>query len=408
MNVLIVNQPLNNHGDQSAHRAFMHKLISRLPDNNYNVVFLNTADKNVDAVKIQANNVKYTNIKANGRGIIKLVKFSLKHNNLSICKIQPILSSYMKMAKNADAIICCPGGICMGGFMDWRHIWQLWVGMYYGKDIYYFGRSIGPFHEKDNEHELFKRISYQLIKYFKFVSLRDDVSYNLAKSITPKAFRTVDSAFLECPEAEVPYQVKKSIGEDYVVFVPNELVWHYNYKDINQSILRKLYVDIIKKINDLFHGCNIVMLPQLYNQDINDYAYFQKLKEESSLDNIILVDDFYDSDIQQAIIRNSRFVIGGRYHSVIFAINNKVPFLALSYEHKMKGLLEILDLSENQVDFDDIVRHINNESIETILNATKLVMNDVDKIKNSKEKAATISEQVFDKMVEMILQQRTA
>jgi hypothetical protein len=35
-------------------------------------------------------------------------------------------------------------------------------------------------------------------------------------------------------------------------------------------------------------------------------------------------------------------------------------------------------------------------------------MNDVDKIKNSKEKAATISEQVFDKMVEMILQQRTA
>ena len=39
-------------------------------------------------------------------------------------------------------------------------------------------------------------------------------------------------------------------------------------------------------------------------------------------------------------------VIGARYHSIVFAINNCVPFVCLSYEHKMSGMLESLHLND--------------------------------------------------------------
>ena len=41
---------------------------------------------------------------------------------------------------------------------------------------------------------------------------------------------------------------------------------------------------------------------------------------------------------------------------MVFAINNGVPFVALSYEHKMSGLAASLGLSSRVVDITDAVR----------------------------------------------------
>ena len=70
--------------------------------------------------------------------------------------------------------------------------------------------------------------------------------------------------------------------------------------------------------------------------------------------NIIVIDENQSSDIQQEIIKKSCLVIGARYHSVVFAINNEIPFVSLSYEHKMKGLLEVLDMTDRMVEIQDI------------------------------------------------------
>ena len=63
-------------------------------------------------------------------------------------------------------------------------------------------------------------------------------------------------------------------------------------------------------------------------------------------EHVTIVPDRYDSEIQQAIIRYSSLVVGARYHSIVFAINNSVPFVSLSYENKMSGMLELLGLSD--------------------------------------------------------------
>ena len=96
------------------------------------------------------------------------------------------------------------------------------------------------------------------------------------------------------------------------------------------------------------------MLPQTYKSVINDYEYFLKLKEMSGNKNIIVIDENQSSDVQQEIIKKSYLVIGTRYHSVVFAINNEIPFISLSYEHKMKGLLELLEMTDRIVEIQDI------------------------------------------------------
>ena len=40
MNILIVNQPLNNRGDESAHRALVRSIIKYIPNVNVRVLFM--------------------------------------------------------------------------------------------------------------------------------------------------------------------------------------------------------------------------------------------------------------------------------------------------------------------------------------------------------------------------------
>ena len=112
-----------------------------------------------------------------------------------------------------------------------------------------------------------------------------------------------------------------------------------------------------------FPDHKIIMLPQTCKTNINDYRYFVELKNKFKYkDEIVVIDENQSSDIQQEIIRRSDFVVGARYHSIVFAINNNVPFLSLSYEHKMMGMLETLDLCDRQIDIENI---FNNSEVDS-------------------------------------------
>lgn len=76
------------------------------------------------------------------------------------------------------------------------------------------------------------------------------------------------------------------------------------------------------------------------------------------------MDEQYGSDIQQTIISKASFLIGARYHSVIFSINQAVPFISLSYEHKMNGVVEILGKKDCEI---DLVEEFANQPISDIL-----------------------------------------
>lgn len=353
MKMAIVNQPLANRGDEAAHKAFVRAICKVFPGYHIDIIFLCAQQILIDSIKVEAENVSYINIPIN-RGVRRFEQLGFLFDNFAFSYLHPALRKFYRLLKTYDKVVCAPGGMCMGGFTNWDHIWQLDVARRLNKPVFYWGRSIGPFTEESFKKKLFKKCSIRLLKYFSYISLRDKVSLDIAGQFGVNVDEVVDSAFLEIPATKIPESILKDIdGAEYVVFVPNSLTWHPRYKEIPQKKIDEFYLRIVEILETKFADKKIVMLPQTYKSVINDYEYFLKLKEMSGNKNIIVIDENQSSDVQQEIIKKSYLVIGARYHSVVFAINNEIPFVSLSYEHKMKGLLEVLDMTDRMVEIQD-------------------------------------------------------
>jgi colanic acid/amylovoran biosynthesis protein len=352
MKIIIVNQPFGNRGDESAHRALIRNLTQTYPETQIEVIPNNFCRDGIKDFMEQHPNVSYfKTIERNS-----VFSWAFKYHLPFLLSLNSTVRMVMNEYKTADLIVCAPGGICMGGFQNWSHVLLLKLAKYMHKPIAYFGRSIGPFYTKTSENRLFKKYSYDLLRYFGFISLRDSKSVDIAKNIGIDCVSTVDTAFLDSPKVDLPFRIKNQIGNSkYMVFVPNELTWHYAYEKVSPDLIDCFFIGIMRGILSSDSEIQILMLPQthLYNST-DDKIYFAKLYEKINSNRIKIIDDIYGSDIQQTIIADSEYVIGARYHSIVFAINNAVPFVSLSYEHKMEGLLETLDIKDRIVDIKKI------------------------------------------------------
>lgn len=355
MNILIVNQPLRNRGDESAHRALVRSILQVLPNAHIRVLYY---CEEVDAVTqfiVQNERVEYIIEFAPQQHQLLAFDFLRKGLEHSLYWSHPYVYRYLKHYRWADAVVCAPGGICMGGFMNTWHEEQLLIAIKLEKPIFYYGRSVGPFWDEPKEKRIFKQQAIQILNYASYVSLRDATSIKIAKDLGIEGvIETTDTAFLDYPQVDIPNEILSGIGnKNYVVFVPNSLIWHYYYRDrATKKEVIAYWSAVAKVIAKHYPMHKIVMLPQLSLQGISmdDKYLFQDIREHCLKLDIFVTDDIYSSDIQQQIIRGADAVFGARYHSIVFAINNNVPFISLSYEHKMSGLLEEIDLCDEMID----------------------------------------------------------
>lgn len=407
MNILIVNQPLNNRGDESAHRALVRSIIKYIPEANVICLFKGSNPDSVRQFMVKHERVKYVDI-IHKRGLKS--EFFLKKGweHPLLWKLHPYVREFFSYYKWADAVVCAPGGICMGGFMNWGHEWQLMYAMKFHKPVYYYGRSIGPFWDEPADKKLFKERAIKILNYCSYISLREAESLRIANSLGIKnVIETVDTAFLDYPEVEIPSEIKKQIGNGkYVVFVPNLLIWHYFYKG---RTTRQHVIDFWAKIADVikkhFPSHKIVMLPQTFNygDNGNDINIFYDIQSYLKDPNIIVIKDKYSSDIQQQIIRNSEAMFGSRYHSVVFAINNNVPFVAFSYEHKISGLLEELGLTDEMIDIKNLFS--SKEVDNSIIEAFNIMIPHLHRSQESQARAKQTATSAFMKFKEALIKQ---
>lgn len=354
MNILIINQPTGNRGDESAHKALIRSLINNLQDkDSINVVFFGEPKKACIPFVVKNDKVNYTFIDSSyGKCRVPITSFKYKIADM-LCFILPAYRRMNKMIKSADYVICAPGGICMGKFMNWDHVFWLSRARRYGKKLAYYSRSFGPFNKGGRNDSLFEKESLKDLRYCSFIAIRDRRTMSFAETLAIPFVPSIDAAFLDYPEPETSLSALGLEKNQYIVFVPNSLTWQPSYKNVIQEEIDDLHLHIISSLVNSFPGYKIVMMPQLFGLDSNsDYQYFNVLRNKANLDNesIVILEDTVNSDIQQKIIRNARLVIGGRYHSIVFSINNQTPFISLSYEDKMFGLLSILQLDDHQID----------------------------------------------------------
>ena len=91
----------------------------------------------------------------------------------------------------------------------------------------------------------------------------------------------------------------------------------------------------------------IELIPHLKNEEEKEYYEIieKKLKE---LDVSVVTRNDIDTVYKyNNAIKESRIVIGMRYHSIVLAVKNLVPFISLSYENKMQEVSEY----SNKLDF---------------------------------------------------------
>lgn len=382
MKILIVNQPLGNRGDESAHKALVRALLKIIPEVKIQVLFVGVPQNSIDQFAINSQQVEYIHL-LNRESTLhfilnnKLAKFvfsrwkkmqykkfhqtatsALQKDNYNIWDKQPIIQKIQKIYHEADIVLCAPGGICMGGFQNWYHLFYLKLAQRMNKPLVYYGRSFGPFPTETLLNRQFKKLSLELLQYFAFISIRDNKTEILAKELGIDYVPTLDSAFLDSPQAELPKEITQLNGAPYMVFVPNLLTWHYAYKDVKKETILSFYNQLADCINEQYPELYLVMLPQTFNSArSNDILLFQEIAKKRKDSRVVVMPDYYSSDIQQRVIRDASFVVGARYHSIVFSINQAVPFIALSYEHKITGLLQTLHKEDCMIDISNIFKN---------------------------------------------------
>lgn len=399
LNILMINQPINNRGDESAHKALVRTILRSIPDAKIQVLFIERNQESVNQFVVRDQRVTYNNIPAL-KGKIRLFLLRLLKISFLFLRIHPTVRKIIPLYDKADIILCAPGGICMGAFQNWEHVILLSVAQLVNKPVFYYGRSIGPFPTTTFANKIFKKRSVDLLNYFSFVALRDSKSGEIADSLHVKYISTVDSAFLELPNVEIPPEISNLIDcKPYIVFVPNLLIWHYAYR--NKASLDDVllfYKKILDVIVTKYQNHNIVMLPQTFNydnQNAGDINFFRALKRFTQRENLIIIPDKCSSELQQTIISKAECMIGARYHSVVFAINQAIPFVALSYEHKIRGLLETLCKVDSLVDITETFD--SNENMKKTLDVFSYALNSVHKDIDAQCQAKKIAQDCFEK-----------
>lgn len=378
MNITIINQPLNNRGDESANKALIKFLEDKFQSPTISLVHFDQDEKSISGFSFNKK-YKHLNIKT-FFGHFRLYRFliflGLSNNSLFLRFFYP---SFFKIISKSDLIFCAPGGVCLGPYFNWSHLWSIRQVVSMNKKLIYFARSLGPFHANNYKEKLYNIEAKNVLKSMFFISIRDSFSSKVCKDLELEFSETIDSAFLiDYQEKYTQDQIFKLIGKKkYIVFVPNQLTWNFNYPNMDENVLTLYYQKILNLISKRATELNIVLLPQLFNHgEYNDVNYFRKITK--GYDNVIIIDDVYSSDSQQKVISKAEFMIGSRYHSIIFSINNETPFIALAYEKKINGLLEKLDLNNFMLDFSflneqniekrNIILERNIEKIDFLLN----------------------------------------
>lgn len=405
MKILLVDQPLWNRGDESAHRGLMRAICKAMPDVEITVLHSNLEPGVVDEFDVHLPQVRYAEVKGSVKGRCRVMTAAMWWNMPWLSFLHPSIRREIPYYREADLVMCAPGGINMGGFFDYGHLFKLKLATWMKKPLVYYGRSIGPFSTDTKRQAAFTRVSWQILHDTSFLCLRDKQSQEWARRLGVECVPTVDSAFLDSPRVAIPKEITDAIGDSkYIVYVPNALNWHFAYRSITDEQIMDYFCRMADIMLERHPDYKLVMLPQTYAQRKNDVDFFRLLAARKQDSRIVVVDDTYSSDIQQTIIAGAQLMVGARYHSIVFAINNNTPFISLSYEHKMSGLLESLDIKGCMLDITKAFA--SPEATEQSLKTFAQLVDNVVHFPEAQQKAKAIARECFDKFIDYLRNSR--
>ncbi|WP_148639144.1 polysaccharide pyruvyl transferase family protein [Aquimarina longa] len=210
-----------------------------------------------------------------------------------------------------------------------------------GKKYIIWGASIGPF---DSYPKILKKIQKHLRNVSLIIS-REHETINYLKSIGIHE----NVIFLPDPAFYVATANEKLITEtrtkkNTIGINLSPLSTFYFTDDLQKMIAQQ--VDTILKIIRTFN-CDIVLLPHVISEDINDddYRYLLKIKDMVSRiypQNIRIVEDDPGFIGIKEELKKCDIVIAARMHCAVNAVATKIPAIFLSYSRKSFGMANLI------------------------------------------------------------------
>ena len=102
---------------------------------------------------------------------------------------------------------------------------------------------------------------------------------------------------------------------------------------------------------------NVIFIPQVTSQLFDDddrsvaKRIIVKMKEKSFVWGIEQEMSHYEI---KSFYANMNYIVGTRFHSVIFSLTSYVPAVAIEYEHKTRGIMKDLDLTDWVIKLEDL------------------------------------------------------
>lgn len=221
----------------------------------------------------------------------------------------------------------------------------------------------GPF-----KNPQLKPIVKELCQYSSINYARDRVSYNHLMEVinrkTTKIKMAPDIALsFVGGDTQIGFSILKNIGafEHHLPLIgisPNMRVYERTKGNGSGNEYIQLLIQIAKYCITEFNA-KIILLPhEMVEQNKNkpDDRFLCGIIETtlSNSAHCYKIEDIHCPSVTKSIIEQLDFVIGSRFHVLVFSIASHVPVLAIGWAHKYKELLEMFQLGEYIIDYENL------------------------------------------------------
>lgn len=281
-------------------------------------------------------------------------------------KIRRLLQGYL----DADIIMSKPGGFLYSsgrGLVLFINLYSLIMALIAGKPLYIFPQSYGPF------FHLWERLLVRwTFSRTKIIMAREPVSYNLLNSLeipSSKSLLLPDLAFTyvgKPQEFAVNWLTENGIdihtNKPFLGFTV--INWSgENKRFLHQERYEKAVAMAARKFVEHYNG-KVIFFTQVtgpsYSQDDRIPTRRVLAQLEDLSEDVFFIEHPLPPDILKSIYGLMDIFIGTRMHSNIFALSEGVPVIAIGYQHKTMGIMEMLELEKWTLD-------INHFEIEQLL-----------------------------------------
>lgn len=304
----------------------------------------------------------------------------------------------LKDIKGCDAVYVKGGGFIhsYGSISDPYFIYYLTyhirLAEAYGKKVFLLPNSIGPL-----KNSIAREIALRALRKCTFVSVRENISKGLLKKMKVEAHFFPDLGFYLKPSSEdmslYLHKHNVPLGKRKVIVTLRP----YRFQGYNNA--ERLYANYVQGFS--------TFLTYLYDKGYHVSFMAHTLGPSSHEDDRLAIKDVMDN-LPDKIRENTSYIedfaltctevekiysyydymIGTRFHSVIFSLNVGVPSIAIAYGgNKSKGIMNVLGNEDYSLDMDKV----NGKRLISMFE--ELVTNKVDYLTNLAQKKFIIDEQ---------------